>query len=127
MPKDVVEIAQKSAAARQHDALVDDVGGELRRRVLERDLDRLDDGADRLGETLGDLPLADDDLLGHAVHQIAALDLHDAALAVLRHAGRADLLLDALGARLADQKIMVAADISDDRLRSEEHTSELQS
>ena len=41
----------------QHDALVDDVGGQLGRGVLERDLDRLDDRADRLGQRLGDLAL----------------------------------------------------------------------
>ena len=63
MAQHEVEIAEQRAAAGQHDALVDDVGGELRRRVLERDLDRLDDGADRLGQALGDLPLGDDDLL----------------------------------------------------------------
>jgi hypothetical protein len=78
-----VEIAEQRAAAGEHDALVDDVGGQFRRGVLERDLDRLDDGADRLGQALGDLPLADDELLGHAVHQVAALDLHGHPVAVL--------------------------------------------
>ena len=53
---------------------------------------------------------------GHAVHQVAALDFHDAAFAVFRRAGRADLLLDALGGAFADQQVMVAADIGDDRL-----------
>src|SRR5258705_41920 len=53
-----IEIRQQRAAAGQHDALVDDVGGELGRGVLERDLDRLDDGADRLGQALGDLALS---------------------------------------------------------------------
>src|SRR5437868_1808360 len=98
MTQDEIEVAQKGAAARQHDALVDDVGGELGRGMLERDLDRLDDGADGLGEALRDLALADDDLLGDTVHEVAALDLHKTAFAVLRHAGGADLLLDALGA-----------------------------
>src|SRR5207302_7102166 len=84
--------------------------------VFERDLDRLDDRPHRLGQAFRYLALADDDLLGHAVHQVAALDLHDAALAVFRHAGRADLLLDPLGAALADEQVMVAPDIGDDRL-----------
>src|SRR6266567_1823219 len=84
--------------------------------MLECDLDRLDDRADRLGKALRDLPLADHDLLGNAVHQVAALDFHHPALAVLGHAGRADLLLDPFGAALADQEIMVAPDISYDRL-----------
>src|SRR6266567_6418851 len=84
--------------------------------MLECDLDRLDDRADRLGEAFRDLPLAYHDLLGHAVHQIAALYFHHPALAILGHAGRADLLLDPFGAALADQKVMVAPDIGDDRL-----------
>src|SRR5205814_7450934 len=65
---------------------------------------------------LGNLTLADHDLLWHAVHQVAPPDLHHAALTVLRHAGRTDLLLDPLGAALADEEIMVAADIGNDRL-----------
>src|SRR5437868_14775738 len=84
--------------------------------MLERNLHRLDDRADRLGEAFADLPFADDDFLRYAVHQVAPLYLHDPPLPVLRHAGRTDVLLDALGAALADQEIMVAADIGDDRL-----------
>src|SRR3546814_17867726 len=55
------------------------------------------------------------DLLQHAVHQVTPLDLHGAALAVLRRAGRADFLLDALGRAFTDQEVMVAADVGDDR------------
>src|SRR5437588_403438 len=84
--------------------------------MLERNLYRLDDRANRLGEALGDLPLADHDFLRHAVHQVAPLYLHDPPLPVLRHAGRTDILLDALGAALADQEIVVAPNIGDDRL-----------
>jgi len=49
-------------------------------------------------------------LLGHAVHQIAALDLH--TLPSPSSGGQADpiLLLDPLGAAFADQEVMVAAD-----------------
>src|SRR5690606_18029319 len=36
-----VEVAQEGAASRQHDALVDDVGRELRRTALETDPHRL--------------------------------------------------------------------------------------
>ncbi len=57
-----------------------------------------------------------DQFLRHAVHQVAALDLHDAAFAVFRRAGGADFLLDALGRAFADQQVMVAADIGDDGL-----------
>ncbi len=58
-PQHVVEIAEQRTPAGQHDPLVDDIGGQLRRGVLERDLDRFDDGADRLGERLGDLALGE--------------------------------------------------------------------
>src|SRR5205823_5201726 len=98
------------------DPVVDDVSGEFRGRMLERHLDGLDDRADRFGQALGNLTLADHDLLWHPVHQVAASDLHHAALTVLRHAGRTDLLLDPLGAALTDEEVMVAADISNDRL-----------
>src|SRR5260370_15876871 len=115
MPQHQVEIAEQRAAAGQHAPLVDDVGGEFRGRVLERYLDGLDDRADRFGQALGNLTLADHDFLWHAVHQVAPPDLHHAALTVLRHAGRTDLLLDPLGAALADEEITVAAGLGDDR------------
>src|SRR5208282_3625219 len=75
-----------------------------------------DDRADRFGQALGNLTLADHDFLWHPVHQVAPPDLHHAALTVLRHAGGADLLLDPLGAALTDEEVMVAADIGNDRL-----------
>src|SRR3546814_6222426 len=91
---------------------------------------------DRLGQRLGDLRLVDRDFLGHAVDEVAALDVDGQAGAVGGDARDAEILLDPLGGRFADQQIMVSADIGDDRLvhlvaagapRSEEHTSELQS
>src|SRR5439155_26768654 len=107
---------EQGRAPGQHASLVYDVDGELRRRVLERYLDGLDARADRFCQALGNLTLADHDLLSHALHQVAPPDLHHAALTVLRHAGRTYLLLDPLGAALADEEIMVAADIGNDRL-----------
>src|SRR6266849_4432898 len=68
MPQHQVDIAEQRAAAGQHDPLVDDVGGEFGGRVLERHLNGLDDRADRFGQALGNLTLADHDLLWHAVH-----------------------------------------------------------
>ena len=111
-----VHVREQRTAAREHDALVDDVGGQFRCGVLQRDLHGLDDGAHRLLKALGDLPLGDDQFLRDAVHQVAALDLHRAALAVVRRAGGGDGLLDALGRALTDQEVMVAADVGDDRL-----------
>src|SRR5476651_1412111 len=111
-----VHVGQHGAAAGKHDALVDDVGGQFGGGVLQRDLHGLDDGADRLLQALGDLTLGDHQFLRHAVHQVAALDLHRAAFAVVGRARRSDGLLDALGRTLADQQVMVAADVGDDRL-----------
>src|SRR6202023_4189057 len=68
------------------------------------------------GQALGDLTLADHDLLLHAVHHVAPPYLHHAALTVLGHAGGTDLFLDPLGAALTDEEVMVAADIGNDRL-----------
>ena len=39
-----VEAVEQRAAAGEHDALLHDVGGELRRRLVERDLHGVDDG-----------------------------------------------------------------------------------
>src|SRR6185437_7985230 len=63
-----------------------------------------------------DVALGDRDLLRHAVEKIAALDVHGDAVAVRWRRRRADLLLDALRAGLADQKVLVAPDEGDDRL-----------
>src|SRR5260221_12883055 len=102
----MVEIAEQRAAAGQDNTLVDDVGGQFRRRVLEGDLDSLDNRADRLGEALRYLPLADDDLLRDTVHQVAPFDFHETPFAVFRLTGPADILFDPLGASLTDVKIM---------------------
>jgi hypothetical protein len=116
LAQDSVHVRQHGAAAGEDDALVDDVGGQFGRGVLEADLHRLDDGADRLLQALRDLPLGDDQLLRDTVHQVTALDLHGAALAVVGCTGRGNGLLDALSRAFADQQIMVAADVADDRL-----------
>ena len=67
-----VDSAQKRAATRHGDALVDDVGRQLRLRMLERGADHLDDLVDGLGERLGDLRLAEHDLARHPAADVAA-------------------------------------------------------
>src|SRR5690606_12206523 len=112
----MIEIAKQRAAAGENDTLVDDIGGKFRRGVLKRDLYRLDDRPDRFGEAFGNLPLAANQFFGNAVHQVAAADLQRFPLPVLRRAGRADELLDPLRRAFADEQVMIAADIGDDRL-----------
>ena len=80
--QNLVEIGEQRAATRQHDSLVDDICGKFRRRGFERDLYCFNDLARRLRQRFADMPLGDGDLLGHAVQQIAALDLHGNARSV---------------------------------------------
>src|SRR5690606_23857321 len=51
-PQQFVEAAQLGAAAGHHDALVHEIGGQFRRRLLQGAADRFDDGVDRLGQRL---------------------------------------------------------------------------
>ena len=55
LPEQSIQVLEQRTAPGEHDALVDDVGGELRRRALERDAYGLDDAGDRLGERLAPL------------------------------------------------------------------------
>src|ERR1051325_10172976 len=116
MAQHAIEIGQQSAAAGQDDALLNNVGGEFRHGLFKGNIHRVNDRADRLGQALRDLALANHDLPGHAARQIAALDFHDLALALLGQASRPDPLLDALGAVLADQNVKLTTDIADDGL-----------
>src|SRR6266849_2547230 len=55
LAKQRIKALQERAAAREHDAAVGDVAGELGGRALERALHHLDDGVDRLGQRVADL------------------------------------------------------------------------
>src|SRR5690349_11241146 len=72
--QDLVQPLQQGTTSGEDDALVADVGGKLRRRVLESDSHALDDGSDGLGQRLCDLALVDGDFLRNAVHEVATLD-----------------------------------------------------
>ena len=50
-----VQVGQEGAASGEDDALVDDVGRELGRRLLQRQEDGLDDRVRRLGQRFPDL------------------------------------------------------------------------
>ena len=50
-----VQVPKERAAAGEDDAAVDDVGGELRGRLLEHGADGLDDGAEAVLDGLRDL------------------------------------------------------------------------
>ena len=106
--------SQQRAAAGDDDAAIDDVGGQLGRRALERDAHRVDDDVDGFGQRLANLFVGDGDRLRHAFDQVAALDLHRHPL-VERIRG-AELHLDLLGGALADQQVVGLLDVLDDRL-----------
>jgi hypothetical protein len=55
--------------------------------------------------------LGDGDFLGHAVDQVAALDVDRLAHAVGGNRGVPIVLLDAFGRGFADQQVVVAADV----------------
>src|SRR3954452_15783061 len=99
--KDFVEPLQKCAAASENDALIANIGGELRSRVLERDSHALDDGSDGLRQRFGDLPLVDRDLLRDAVDQVAPLDVHGLAYAIDRRLSDPENHFNPLGRRSA--------------------------
>src|SRR5271165_4526347 len=71
----VVEPVQQGSAARQHDALLHDVRGELRRRPVEGHLDGVDDRRDRLLDRAADLLGRRDDGLRQAGDEVATADL----------------------------------------------------
>ena len=67
-----------------------------------------------LRERLADLRVGQREGLGDAVDEIAPLDLHRERL--VEGVGRADLDLDLLGGPLADEQVVLALDVLDDRL-----------
>ena len=101
-------------AARQGDADVVDVGGELRRRHFERRADAVHDAADRFAHRLADLGGADRDDRRQAVHEVAAADFHLAAVCGGVHG--ADRLFEHFGGALTDENAVFPADVGDDRL-----------
>src|SRR6266545_4555270 len=110
-PQPLVQIFQHRPAARQHDAAIDDVGRQFRRRPLERDAHRVDDHVHRLRERLANLFVGDGDRLRDAFNQVASLDLHRHA--ILERVGGTDLHLDRFRGALADQQVVRLLDVLD--------------
>src|SRR5208283_4687645 len=67
----------------------------------------------RLHQRLANLLVGYLDNLGHARNEVAALDLH--GLNLVAGIGRPDRYLDQLGSALADEQIVLALDVLDDR------------
>src|SRR5918911_3359845 len=112
--EEAVEVAQERPAAGEHHALLGDVRPEFRRRLLERRLHGGNDLIERLGKRFQDLVGADGEAARNAFGEVTAFHFH---LAHFRaREGGADLLLDELGGRFANQHAVVAADVINDRL-----------
>ena len=105
-----VEAVQQGAAAGEDDALLHDVGGQLRRRLVEGDLHRVDDGRHRLLDGFADLLGGGDDRLGQAGDEVAAADLGVELL--LERAGGAERDLDLLGRALAEGEAVLLLDVA---------------
>src|SRR5438128_216954 len=71
-----IEVAEQRTAAGEHDALVDDIRGELGRGALETDAHGFHDLVDRLEQRIADLLVGDLDLLRHLADDVTTLDLY---------------------------------------------------
>src|SRR5712692_11689308 len=111
----VVQTWEQRPAARQYDAGLDNIRGDLGRRSLETGAHRFDNGLDRLAQGLANLLVRDEDRLRNPVDQITAFDLHRAARAP-RGRRRAQGELDLFGAALPDEQVIVLANVLHDGL-----------
>src|SRR5580700_7482570 len=68
----LVEIFDKRAAAREHDAAVADIGAQLGWGTLQRHADGVDDGGDALRKRFADFVVVNRDRARNALDQIAA-------------------------------------------------------
>ena len=91
------------------DAVLHDVGGELRRRLVERRLDGVDDRRDRLGQRLADVLGGQLDGARQAADEVATADVGGQLL--LHRPGRAHLDLDLLGRAVADREGELLLDV----------------
>src|SRR5690606_4243288 len=78
--EELVDVAQHSAAAREHDAAVDDVGGELGRGRFERRPNGVHDGPEAGLQRRCGLDAAERDGLREARELVAAANLRGQAL-----------------------------------------------
>ena len=75
----------------------------------------MNDPRDRLGHGIRDLRLGQHDLAGHTARDVASSHIGRDVVGLRRPLGGADLHLHPLGRALADQQIVVAADVGRDR------------
>jgi len=114
LPRDQLgQAAQQGAAAAQCDPGVDEVRREFRRRAFEHGLDRADHLAHRLHQRFAHVGGADDRTARQVHERIAPADLDLDLLFERQAAPGRDL--EALGRDLADQQVVLGADVLRDR------------
>ena len=113
MREQLVEVHEKCAAARHHNAVIHDVRREFRRCLLQCVLHCIDDLIDRLVECLADLLGMDRQRLRQAAHEVASADVHR-TVRIGRHNRRADGDLDLLRRALTDHEVIHALDVLND-------------
>src|SRR5690606_28803673 len=110
----LVQIAQQGAATGQHQTALGDVRGEFRRGLLQRALDRLDDGRQGFLQRFEHFVGVEGEAARYALGQVATTHVDFADFATGE--GGADFLLDAFGGGFTDQRAVVAAHVGDDGL-----------
>src|SRR5262249_26569991 len=109
-----VEIAQQHTAATERDPTIVDIRRQLRRNLVERLADGVEDRLQRLGDGVADLGVGDGDSYGDTATEVSSFDFHRQRF--LERSGRSDLELDVLGGALPDEQLVTALHVLNDRL-----------
>ena len=109
-----IESAQQRAAAGQHQAVVDQVGGQIGAALVERGLDGVDDLQQRRAERLANLLAGDRGLARQAADRVDAA--HFVGQLFFQRIGAADVDPQPLGGARADAQAVVPPEIVDDGL-----------
>ena len=103
---------QEGAASREHDALLHDVRRQFGRRLVECDLDGVDDGRDRFLDGPPDLLGGGHDRLGQAGDQVPPPDL--CVQLLFERPCRSERDLDLLSRALTERQAVLLLDVLDD-------------
>src|SRR5690606_26770683 len=108
------QITTQSASTGNYNVAISNARGQLWRRLLQRTLDRLNDGCQRLLQRFEHFVGVEGKAARYTFGQVATTHIYFAYI-IARESG-ADFLLDALSGGLTDQAAVVAAHIGDDGL-----------
>src|SRR5215472_17344104 len=112
--EEFVDVTQQRATAREDNASLGDVRAEFRRGLLQRLFHGADDALPGLLQRFQNLVAVQREAARYALGEVASL--HGELAHLLARISGADLDLDALSGRLADQDAVVAPHVVHDRL-----------